>query len=276
MVKRRNLDTLIPLLITGCIFLLLYIPTLNRPFHFEEIKVTRYFHTPPPSKVSIFTQDTMEGSRWDNLWREYLRIQPAGLLYFYRGWSLITQENEILMRLPLLILNILCLWQVFSFFKGLTHSSEAALMTLFTSLGTWWYGMGSIIAPTSFTLLFAFLSICLFFNSLKKKRMSKALILVNFCGLSVSYYFILITLLQLGSLIPLKNLKNIKAFFLANLILLFSCSGLLYWVANPRFSNPLAQHWGKVDHKDPLFLYEYLLLGAVREREIEKPRGSSR
>jgi len=274
MKKLRNLDTLIPLLITGLIFLILYIPTLNRPFHFEEVKVTKYFHTPPPANISVFSQETQEGSRWDNLWREYLRIQPPGLLYFYRVWSLITRENEIFMRLPLLFLITLCFYQLFFFFKELSSSSEAAVMVMFTSFGTWWYGIGSIISPTSFSLLLAFLSTVLYFESLRKKNMSIQLIIVNFCGLTVSYYFILIVLLQLLLLIFQRSAKKIKPFLIANFIFLISTSGLFYWVTNPQFSNPLAQHWGKVDNKDPLFLYEYLLLGAVRERQEKKPKGS--
>lgn len=261
--SKVKLEVLLPLLLGLAIFLTLFLPLLNRPFHFEELRVTQYFHTPPPSNTSVFSQDTIQGSMLSAFWNDYLKLHPPGLIGFYYLWSFISFEEEVPMRLPLLFLAIFSLYQIFKFLSLYVKEEEAALVTLFSTFLTFWYGQGSLITPETFTLYFAVLSLSFFAQSLKEKKVLIPLILVNLLGASVSYLFLILIALQLFALALTKDLMK-KKIACALFTCTFLANGVSYYlIPNKDHSNPLIFYLPKGSNQTGLNFLNLLFKGGV-------------
>ncbi len=247
---KEKMEIKIPLILGVAIFLTLYLPTMNRPFHFEELRVTSHFSSAPPSNNFVMSQDTISGNKLSTYWYDYIKLHPPGLVGFYYIWRKITfSEEEVIMRIPLLVLSIFAFLSIFNLLKIYIDEKEAALVTLLSSFLTFWYGMGSLIVPETFALLLSVLSTSLFAQSLKEKKVKNSLLLINLLGSTVSYIFLILVAIQ-TILIFFSKTAQIQRKKLATIILssYLLCNGIHYYlIPNNNHSNPLTFFLPKAD-----------------------------
>lgn len=251
------------LILLFLLFLILYFPVIGEPYAFEELRLTSFFHTAPNVEINPFATEFQKGSRLTQLWKEYFAIYPPGLLIFYRVWSVISFDNELFMRLPLLCLILYVLYSLFSFIRRFTDKDEAALITLLIGLGPIWYGPLSKISPESFNLCFSFLSLMFFSDCIMAKSFRlKKIWIINIIGLICSYHFTYIIFSQIIAS-QLCRTYNSQKLFMSIFSVLSILSLMTLIIFNKSIdNNVLIFFWPKVKGDEAIRLMKFILLGA--------------
>lgn len=254
------------LLLTGFIFLFLYLPVMGRPYNFEELRFTKHFYTVPDRDESTFSVLSREkvSSKWDLHKADFLRLYPPLQIGFYFLWSKITFEDEYLMRLPLLLLIFLCFKELFTFFTLYVQKDEASLTLIISSLFPWWYTYGSSITPNSFGLFLSFLSLLKFYPIIsKEKEIPRSLWITNIIGLFVLYQFSLLIFMEVLFLAFSKKSKMTLRFILFHSLLLVSLWATYFSFPNPYFANPLVFYWNHSGIMEIWYLIKTFLSGGL-------------
>lgn len=252
------------LFIFALIFLALYLPVLGRPFEFEELRLTSFFHSQPDKELLVFLPELESGSRYDKMATDYLKLNPPGLLYFYRLWSWITTENEFLMRLPLFILILLSLKSLFKIFESWSTKEEASLYLFLFGVFPIWFRPLVTLTPSAFNFCLTVLSLQFFYRSLKRNNFkSVPLWTTNLVGLLVSYHFIAIILIQIGVSFFKREFAGQKpfAFFKGGIVLLIV--GLYFSKPEVSDRNPLVFYWSEVKFMDSINVMKSFILGSI-------------
>ncbi|MCR9204407.1 MAG: hypothetical protein NXH75_07515 [Halobacteriovoraceae bacterium] len=255
------------LLLVGLLFSLLYLPVMNRPYSFEELRLTSHFQKSSQQDNFLLSKMGKKedvSSQWDQYGKEYLKLYPPFLMGFYFVWSKVSSEDEVLMRLPLLLLILWAGYELFQMMALLWGKDEASLFLLTLTLFPWVYSSGTSIIPSSFGLYMGVISLSLFLRTIKEsKKTPKRAYLINLLGLLTLYQFSLLLLTQVfvGFII-----KEKKKYFIPNLTYLFLIVSLwvTYFSAPSTFgTNPLTFYWGAQNPKDFFKFIEVLLTGVL-------------
>lgn len=255
------------LLLAGFIFFLLYLPVMNRPYSFEELRLTSHFHrVSNESNFLLYEVGKKDEklSQWQEFKKDYLKLYPPFLIAFYYLWSKASFEDEILMRLPLLLLILWSFYELFQMMALLWGKEEASLFLLIMSLFPWLYTYGTTLVPASFGLFLGLGSLSLFLRSLKEdKPLSKKIYLFNLLGLVTLYQFSLLIITQVLVSLIVKERKKFVVFSLIYSVLVISLWVSYFATPVPYQNNPLAFFWGERNTGDFLKLLKVFLSGVL-------------
>lgn len=254
------------LIFAGVIFILLYLPVMGRPFYFEELKMTSYFHKPEVKPNVLFFDIGSESqpSQWENYKDDYIRLYPPLLFGFYFLWSKACFEDEILMRLPLLLLILLALKRMFEMVKLFWGEDEASLFLLITILFPWWYTYGTTLIPASFGLFLGIISSCLFIErSFQKKPIPLVLHLINLIGIVLLYQYSFLVLAQGLTVLFMKERRQYLTSSLSYVFIFTVLWSFIFLNPNPYYGNPLALLWGKQGYEGLIKLVSVFITGAT-------------
>ncbi len=256
-------DHKVNLLILTILFLMLYLPIIGRPFTFEELRLTSFFHTPPIAEITSFTPELQQGSRLSQYWRDYVEIYPPGVLIFYRAWSFISLENETFMRLPLFLLIIWSLVKLFQFMSLSVGKSESSLLTLLIGLSPLWYGYSGHLTPEAFAFPLFFLSIFYYHEAIQRKNFSSlSLWIVNTLGLFTLYHFSFLVLAQIIGSFFCKKYDSQKTFAGLFILLVTTVLSTFVLIASDKVKNPLVFYWPEIDGSEVIKLFKLMILGS--------------
>ncbi len=246
----------------GLTFLALYLAVMARPFEFEEIRLTSLFHSTVDEDLRLFVPELSNKSRFEQMATDYIKLNPPGLLYFYRLWSLLTNENEFLMRLPLFIMVILSLKSLYQIFLKTIGAQEAILYLFFIGVMPIWFRPMATLNPASFNLCFTILAINSFWSAWEKGSFNgKALWSINILGLLNSYHFLPIVLFQVLASFFKKGERAQKSY-----AIFFGCLTLLvpiiyFSIPQPSEVNPIVFYWGEVSNIAPFHALSNFFMG---------------